>query len=213
MRSARDGALGGGVRSACTANGAAGASSSASRRPGVPPPAQGAGGVTRCDWVAVEVQLQEMTVMSATLDEIQKQHQAIKTRVRPALPQPALAPAFLYALQHACSLHTSTRVLPASRPSRPRGAPHNSVPHHLPFLPLAQYEEEIKYLRMQVEAAGGQVQPRMESSSSVIKLEPGSSQGGLTADILAQRGNSLLDLYASGQCSVPCPHPPPRARG
>ena len=32
--------------------------------------------------VAVEVQLQEMTVMSATLDEIQKQHQAIKTRVR-----------------------------------------------------------------------------------------------------------------------------------
>ena len=30
---------------------------------------------------AVEVQLQEMTVMSATLDEIQKQHQAIKTRV------------------------------------------------------------------------------------------------------------------------------------
>ena len=163
--------------------------------------------------MAVEVQLQEMTVMSATLDEIQKQHQAIKTRVRPALPQPALAPAFLYALQHACSLHTSTRVLPASRPPRPRGAPHNSVPHHLPFLPLAQYEEEIKYLRMQVEAAGGQVQPRMESSSSVIKLEPGSSQGALTADILAQRGNSLLDLYASGQCSVPCPHPPPRARG
>ena len=87
------------------------------------------------------------------------------------------------------------------------------MPHHPPSLPLAQYEEEIKYLRMQVEAAGGQVQPRMESSSSVIKLEPGSSQGGLTADILAQRGNSLLDLYASGQCSVPCPHPPPRARG
>jgi hypothetical protein len=143
--------------------------------------------------VAVEVQLQEMTVMSATLDEIQKQHQAIKTRVRLTLPQPALAPAFLYALQH-------TRVLPSSRPSRPRGAPHNSVPHHPPFLPLAQYEEEIKYLRMQVEAAGGQVQPRIESSSSVIKLEPGSSQGALTADILAQRGNSLLDLYASGQC-------------
>ena len=31
--------------------------------------------------LAVEHQLQEMTVMSATLDEIQKQHQAIKTRV------------------------------------------------------------------------------------------------------------------------------------
>lgn len=58
--------------------------------------------------MAVEVQLQEMTVMSATLDEIQKQHQAIKTRVRPVFPQPALAPAFLFALQH-------KRVLPASR--------------------------------------------------------------------------------------------------
>ncbi len=50
--------------------------------------------------MAVEVQLQEMTVMSATLDEIQKQHQAIKTRVRPAFPQSALAPALLFALQH-----------------------------------------------------------------------------------------------------------------
>ena len=50
---------------------------------GVQPSARGASVVTSGGYVAVEVQLQEMNVMSATLDEIQKQHQAIKTRVRP----------------------------------------------------------------------------------------------------------------------------------
>lgn len=60
-----------------------------------------------------------------------------------------------------------------------------------------QYEEEIKYLRMQIEAAGGQVQPRKESGS-VLKIEAGAG-GALAADFLGQRGNpSLLDLYAGG---------------
>jgi hypothetical protein len=72
--------------------------------------------VTSCDWVAVEVQLQEMTVMSATLDEIQKQHQAIKTRVRPAFPQSALAPAvFLHFHIRACSLPRALHALAEPR--------------------------------------------------------------------------------------------------
>ena len=50
---------------------------------------------------------------------------------------------------------------------------------------------------MQIEAAGGQVQPRKESGS-VLKIEAGAG-GALAADFLGQRGNpSLLDLYAGG---------------
>ena len=157
------------------------------------PSARGASVVTSGGYVAVEVQLQEMNVMSATLDEIQKQHQAIKTRVRPFSLSHRLGPPL--------RLHVSAH---ARRPrsghcvGAPRNRVHSLAPSLRPF-PLAQYEDEIKYLRMQVEAAGGQVQPRMESSSSAVKLEP-SGGGALTADILAQRGNaSLLDLYASGQ--------------
>jgi hypothetical protein len=59
-----------------------------------------------------------------------------------------------------------------------------------------QYEEEIKYLKVQIEAAGGQLPARKESSTVPVKTEAPSG-GGLSADVLAgARGNALLDLYA-----------------
>ena len=66
---------------------------------GAQPSARSASVLTRGGCVAVEVQLQEMNVMSATLDEIQKQHQAIKTRVRPFFPLPLSETALAFALQ------------------------------------------------------------------------------------------------------------------
>lgn len=115
--------------------------------------------------LAVEHQLQEMTVMSATLDEIQKQHQAIKTRV--------------------------------FSPNNLDGSTCLSASSELTVDSSGQYEEEIRYLRMAIEAAGGQVQPRKESSS-VLKIEAGAGSA-LAADLLGHRGNtSLLDLYAGG---------------
>lgn len=63
-----------------------------------------------------------------------------------------------------------------------------------------QYEEEIKYLKVQIEAAGGQLPARMDSSSIPIKTEAPSG-GGLSADVLAgARGNVARSLCST--CSA-----------
>ena len=65
-----------------------------------------------------------------------------------------------------------------------------------------QYEEEIKYLKVQIEAAGGQLPARMDSSSIPIKTEAPSG-GGLSADVLAgARGNERVARSLCSTCSA-----------
>ena len=71
---------------------------------------------------------------------------------------------------------------------------------------LWQYEEEITYLRAQIEAAGGKVQPRDPAASSVpakLAEPPGGGISALANGLLAaSSGTSLLDLYAGGAVAL-----------